>query len=160
MNSRFSKKELVVALGASVFALSSFTALHAGDVWHVPGDKISGKSWDEAAKHQTGSGDLLVASDQLVASVASVASASGTSGCASLVNGSFETGDYMGWTLFEDSGSPYYGTWGIASDGQTINWGDLVFDFFDGINVEQFSEGLPNAIKLSVGVQTFRFGSV
>lgn len=29
MNSRFSKKGLMVALGASVFALSSFTALHA-----------------------------------------------------------------------------------------------------------------------------------
>ncbi|HEW97103.1 MAG TPA: hypothetical protein ENF37_00445, partial [Beggiatoa sp.] len=30
MNSRFSKKGLMVALGSSVFALSSFTAVHAG----------------------------------------------------------------------------------------------------------------------------------
>lgn len=145
MNSSFSKKGLMVALGASVFALSSFTALHAGDVWHVPGDKISGKSWDEAAKPQTGSGD------QVVASVASVASVSGTSGCASLVNGSFETGDYTGWTLFEDSGSPEYGTWGIASNGQTINPGDFVFDFFDGINVGQHSVGLPHTYRATDG---------
>ncbi|HEV7558461.1 MAG TPA: choice-of-anchor D domain-containing protein, partial [Kofleriaceae bacterium] len=51
-------------------------------------------------------------------------------------NGSFETGDYTGWTL---RGS----TWGIAADGQTIQRGDNVFDFVEQGLVAQFSPALP-----------------
>lgn len=68
-----------------------------------------------------------------------------------LVNGSFETGDYTGWTLFENSGVPGLGTWGIASDGQTINLEDLIFDFFDGIDVPQYSQGLPHTYTATNG---------
>lgn len=85
---------------------------------------------------------------------------------AALVNGSFETGDYTGWTLFESSGAPDFGTWGIASDGQTINPGDLVFDFFDQMMIPQSSPGLPHtytatdgnylALQLQNGPETHR----
>ena len=68
-----------------------------------------------------------------------------------LVNGSFETGDYTGWTLFESSGFPGWGTWGIASDGQTINPEDFVFDFFDGSTVPQYSPGLPHTYTATNG---------
>ena len=68
-----------------------------------------------------------------------------------LVNGSFETGDYTGWTLFESAGFPGWGTWGIASDGQTINLEDFVFDFFDGITVPQYSPGLPHTYNATNG---------
>jgi len=67
-----------------------------------------------------------------------------SAGAAPLVNGSFETGDYTGWTLFETASTPvYFGTWGIATTGATINYGDSTFDFFDGVNVSQYSPGLP-----------------
>lgn len=68
-----------------------------------------------------------------------------------LVNGSFETGDYTGWTLFESSGIPDFGTWGIASDGQTINPDDPVFDFFDQTMVPQGSPGLPHTYTATDG---------
>jgi hypothetical protein len=83
-------------------------------------------------------------------------------------NGSFETGDYSGWTLFEGgfTTEPLLGAWGIARDGQTINPGDFIYDFFDGIQVPQFSPGLPHtytatdgsftAIQLQNGSQTHR----
>jgi hypothetical protein len=83
-----------------------------------------------------------------------------------LVNGSFETGDYTGWTLFESSGVPGWGTWGIASNGQTINPIDPVFDFFDQTIVNQLSPGLPHtytatdgnylALQLQNGPETHR----
>ena len=60
-----------------------------------------------------------------------------------IVNGSFETGDYTGWTLSEDSGNPDYGTWGIAQDGDVINYDDYTYDFCDGVLVQQGSPGLP-----------------
>lgn len=67
-----------------------------------------------------------------------------------LVNGSFETGDYTGWTLVEGEGaSPTNGTSGIASDGQTINPYDQVYDFLDLIPVPQSSFGLPRTYKAS-----------
>jgi hypothetical protein len=83
-------------------------------------------------------------------------------------NGSFETGDYSGWTLFEGgvNTEPLLAAWGIARNGQTINSGDFVFDFFDMIQVPQFSPGLPHtytatdgsftAIQLQNGSQTHR----
>jgi PKD repeat protein len=61
-------------------------------------------------------------------------------------NGSFETQDYTGWTLmeyYEPLVSPEDGTFGIAEDGQTINYGESTWDFHDGLNVTQLSEGLP-----------------
>ena len=68
-----------------------------------------------------------------VRSLALVAALCGAAGTAQgqIVNGSFETADYTGWTLSEDSGITEFGTWGIATNGQTIAPLDLVFDFFD-----------------------------
>lgn len=70
---------------------------------------------------------------------------------ASLINGSFETGAYTGWTLSENSGSPDWGTWGIASSGQTINAYDSTYDFYNGTNVTQFSPGLPRTYTATDG---------
>lgn len=68
-------------------------------------------------------------------------------------NGSFETGDYTGWTLHESSegGCAHCGTWGIAFDGETINPGDSTFDHFDGVLVTQGSPGLPRTYTPSHG---------
>ncbi|MFC2123039.1 hypothetical protein ACFLRP_05080 [Bacteroidota bacterium] len=63
-----------------------------------------------------------------------------------LVNGSFETGDYTGWTLWEDGPYGHYvdtGTWGIAVNGETIISGETTYDFYDGVIVPQYSVGLP-----------------
>ena len=58
-------------------------------------------------------------------------------------NGSFETGDYTGWTLWEGNPlAPDRGTWGIASDGEQIKKGDTTYDFCDSIMVPQVSPGL------------------
>ena len=51
-----------------------------------------------------------------------------------IVNGSFETGDYTGWTLLETDQlisprDPTFGTWGIVPSGSTISRDDEVFDF-------------------------------
>jgi len=85
-----------------------------------------------------------------------------------IINGSFETGDYTGWTLFEGGAFtiPSFGTWGIATNGQTIVPGEATFDFFDGILVNQSSVGLPRtytatdgnivAYQLQNGAQTHR----
>jgi len=72
---------------------------------------------------------------------------------ADFVNGSFETGDYTGWTLFEGGFRvvPHFGAWGIAENGQTINRFEEVFDFFDGIMVEQRTFGLPHTYTTSDG---------
>ena len=60
-----------------------------------------------------------------------------------LVGGSFETGDFTGWVLSEP-GNAYYGTWGIAVNGQTINSGDVTYDYADNtMSQPQFSPGLP-----------------
>jgi hypothetical protein len=39
-----------------------------------------------------------------------VVCAAGAAQAAPITNGSFETGDYTGWTLSENSGFPDYGT--------------------------------------------------
>jgi hypothetical protein len=59
-----------------------------------------------------------------------------------IANGSFETGDYTGWILLEDSGIPTHGTWGIAHSGETIHPGDSTYDFYDNLMVRQSSPGL------------------
>jgi hypothetical protein len=66
-------------------------------------------------------------------------------------NGSFETGDYTGWTLLENSSIRSFGTWGIASDGQVINPGQFTFDYFDQVLVQQFSPGLPRTYRATDG---------
>ena len=77
-------------------------------------------------------------------------SANVTSGAVS--NGSFETGDYTGWTLWEGpNNSPAFGTWGIATNGQTILRLESVFDYFDGISVVQTSPGLPHTYTATDG---------
>ena len=70
------------------------------------------------------------------------------------VNGSFESGDYTGWTLWEGGAStdPFWGTWGIAFDDQTVYPGDAVFDYFDGIYVPVFSPGYPKTFHATDGV--------
>jgi fibronectin type 3 domain-containing protein len=65
-------------------------------------------------------------------------------------NGSFETGDYTGWTLLEDY-PPDGGIWGIAYNGQVINPGDQVHDFSDNIMVQIVSTGLPKNYYSSDG---------
>ena len=60
-----------------------------------------------------------------------------------IVNGSFETGDYTGWTLSEIPAWPQNGTWGIATAGETIEPGDSVYDYFDTRYVVQGDSGLP-----------------
>jgi len=57
-----------------------------------------------------------------------------------IINGSFETGDYTGWTLLSTSTS---GTWGIGLAGQTLNIGDPLYDYFNGTLELQMSSGLP-----------------
>ncbi len=66
-------------------------------------------------------------------------------------NGSFETGNYGGWTLQENSGTATFGTFGIATEGQTIGPNGSVFDFFDNIAVTQGSPGLPNTYDATDG---------
>ena len=61
-----------------------------------------------------------------------------------LTNGSFETGDYSGWTLWETGGAFVgMGTWGIGVGGTTLDIGDDAFDYHDGVVVAQTSPGLP-----------------
>jgi hypothetical protein len=65
-----------------------------------------------------------------------------TSARAQITNGSFES-DYTGWTLVETPLAPCTGTWGIATNGFTLNPLGSVFDFTDNLNCVQFSPGLP-----------------
>jgi len=68
---------------------------------------------------------------------------SSASAPATIYNGSFETGDYSGWNLTEDSKRPEDGTWGIAENGEEIGIGGSSYDFYDKIMVLQTSDGLP-----------------
>ncbi len=70
-----------------------------------------------------------------------------------VTNGSFETGDYTGWTLEENSGQSTFGIWGIATNGQTINPGDSVFDFRDLVTTSSGSPGLPITYAATDGTQ-------
>ena len=82
---------------------------------------------------------MKVTKTTLVTVLAALCGAAGTAQ-GQIVNGSFETGDYTGWTLFEGApgggGNPLCGIWGIATNGQTINQFDTTFDFFDGVSVQ------------------------
>ncbi len=70
-----------------------------------------------------------------------------------VANGSFETGDYTGWTLQEQPTSPTSGTWGIATDGDVIQANQSVFDFADQTNVQEFSPGLPFTYRATDGTK-------
>ena len=74
----------------------------------------------------------------------------GIAQAAPLANGSFETGDYSGWTLWE-SGSPSWGTWGIAKNGDTIQKYQKVYDFCNKVEVKETSSGLPRTYQASDG---------
>lgn len=90
---------------------------------------------------------LAILSVGILFGAASVAKAE-----AVVVNGSFESGDYTGWVIKEgDRSLPADGTWAIAQNGQTVNPGDNVFDFFDQILVSERSSGLPITYQTSEG---------
>ena len=59
-----------------------------------------------------------------------------------LVNGSFETGDYAGWTLWSEYPNDQ-GTFGIGTDGQTLANGDTMLDYMTNTIVQEYSIGLP-----------------
>jgi hypothetical protein len=65
-------------------------------------------------------------------------------------NCSFET-NYSSWTLIDTAAAPWTGTWGIATDGQTINPGDSTYDFADLLMVTQGSPGLPHTFSATDG---------
>jgi hypothetical protein len=50
------------------------------------------------------------------------------------VNGGFETGDYTGWTLNEDSGTPAAGLWTIGTSGQLLDPMTAYHDFNDNVD--------------------------
>jgi hypothetical protein len=65
-------------------------------------------------------------------------------------NCSFET-NYSSWTLIDTAAAPSVGTWGIATDGQTISPGDSTYDFADLLMVTQSSPGLPHTFSATDG---------
>lgn len=72
-------------------------------------------------------------------------------GAATLVNPGFETGDFSGWVLNEDSGIGFFGTWGVLVTGTAVGSGASVFDHHDGINVTQRTPGLPTTFHATEG---------
>lgn len=71
-----------------------------------------------------------------------------------ITNGSFETGDYTGWTLIEaPAGQPADGTFGVALDGETVSSISQLFDFSDGITTTSSSPGLPFTFAATDGQQ-------
>jgi len=70
-----------------------------------------------------------------------------------IINGSFESGDYDGWTLWEGNPSSYpgRGTWGIAGDGEEIIPSQQTYDYHDGVLVAQNSPGLPITYQTTDG---------
>jgi hypothetical protein len=69
-----------------------------------------------------------------------------------IVNGSFETGDYAGWTLLETpAGTPDAGTFAVVRSGTTVPLQGTLFDFADRLDVVQSSVGLPETFKASDG---------
>jgi hypothetical protein len=73
--------------------------------------------------------------------------------CEVLVNGSFESADYTGWTLLADQEIGTCGTWGIAANGQTVARNQAVFDFFTGHSISQSSSGLPATFSATDGTE-------
>lgn len=150
-------------LGACLVAVALATACDRGDAPLAPEEALPNPSFDV-----TEDPGWLDPGDATVQSELTPLAAAAPAAMHQFVNGSFETADYTGWTLFEGGATTVasFGTWGIAANGQTINLFDVVFDFFDGINVQQFSPGLPHtyvatdgdyvALQLQNGSQTHR----
>lgn len=67
-----------------------------------------------------------------------------------IVNGSFETGDYTGWTLWTSDSNDMCST-GIGIDGQTLAPGGTMFDFVTGTTKNEFSFGLPITFEATDG---------
>ncbi len=65
-------------------------------------------------------------------------------------NGSFETQDYTGWELSDDTAVTSAGTWGIATN-ELIAAGATLFDHNDSVFVAQTSTGLPRTYAPSDG---------
>jgi Stigma-specific protein, Stig1 len=63
--------------------------------------------------------------------------------CSNIVNGSFETSDYTGWTLSTVGGTSTFGTWSIVADRQTVGSLASVFDFLAQTSVVERSPDLP-----------------
>ncbi len=57
-------------------------------------------------------------------------------------------GNFDGWTL--ETTDAYYSTWGIATDGQTINYGEL-YDHNTGEMHAAYSPGLPMTVNATQG---------
>lgn len=74
---------------------------------------------------------------------------------AGFVNGSFETGDFSGWTLVEGGASTDagLGIWGNVSTGTTITTSTPVFDHFDGASYTSRSPGLPRTYSATDGTR-------
>ncbi|HTJ42591.1 MAG TPA: MYXO-CTERM sorting domain-containing protein [Kofleriaceae bacterium] len=62
---------------------------------------------------------------------------------ADVVNGSFETGDYSGWTLTKDAKSATFATAGVLESGTTVKYADSVHDYHDGMDIAEYSSSLP-----------------
>jgi cysteine-rich repeat protein len=66
-------------------------------------------------------------------------------GClADFDNGSFETADYAGWQLAENSGRPDAGVWGIGRTGTVLTEADTLFDHHDQIETQVGCLGVAN----------------
>jgi cysteine-rich repeat protein len=67
-----------------------------------------------------------------------------------LDNGSFETGDYTGWTLVEDNPvSPFNGGYGLATAGTTFIDSQTFFDFADSVQVSTACLGNTGPLTIS-----------
>jgi uncharacterized protein (TIGR03382 family) len=85
---------------------------------------------------------------------------------AGLANGSFESGDFRGWTIEKSAASPDAATVGLGSRGSSWKTGEPIFDYADGIATSNYSPGLPmpgaptqgahNAVFLQNGPSTVR----
>lgn len=78
-------------------------------------------------------GELLSADIEVVAAPSS----------SPLVNGSFEAGDFSGWTLVSESFAGACSTFAIVGNNGTINASSTIFDHLQGVAETQNSPGLP-----------------
>jgi hypothetical protein len=60
-----------------------------------------------------------------------------------VANGGFEQNGYEGWTLTKDATSGTYATLGVLADGDTVAYGGSMYDYRDGVNVQEYSSSLP-----------------